>query len=129
MKQVFQVTSGDPSRGTISLESHAAPPEGSIVQVHPGFPIPRRTSLTSFEQLCHLERPTSRDALPTREPGIQFFSHPREQDGCPDEIEITEGAEGGFVAGSENGVLVDEGHSVGPSWKCTLAGARCSLSW
>jgi hypothetical protein len=32
-KRVFRVTSGDPSRGTVSLESHAAPPEGSAVQV------------------------------------------------------------------------------------------------
>jgi hypothetical protein len=32
-KHAFRVTSGDPNRGTISLESHAAPPEGSMVQV------------------------------------------------------------------------------------------------
>jgi hypothetical protein len=32
-KRVFRITSGDPSRGTISLESHAAPPQGSTVQV------------------------------------------------------------------------------------------------
>jgi hypothetical protein len=67
--------------------------------------------------------------LPTRKPGIQLFSYPQPQAYWPDQIEIAEGINDGFVAGSENGFLVDEGSSVGGSWKCTLAGARCSLSW
>jgi len=110
-KQVFRVTSGDPSRGTISLESHAAPPKGSAVQ------------------LCYLEPPAPLDVLPMRRPGIQFFSRPQLSVGRSDQIEIAEGVEDGFVAGSENGFLVDEGSPVGSGWKCTLAGARCSLSW
>jgi len=64
-----------------------------------------------------------------RKPGIKFFSRPQPPTGWPDQIEIVEGVEGGFIAGSENGFLVDEGSSGGPSWKCTLAGARCSLGW
>lgn len=67
--------------------------------------------------------------LPARKSGIQFFSYPQPQVCWSDQIEITDDAESGFVAGSENGFLVGEGPSVGHSWKCTLAGARCSLSW
>lgn len=67
-----------------------------------------------------------RNVLPTRKPGIQFFSHPQPPVGWDDQTKI---AEGRFVAGSENGFLVDEGSSGGTGWKCTLAGARCSLSW
>lgn len=85
--------------------------------------------LTFFEQLCYLGRPISRDILPTREPGIQFFSGAQAQAGWPDWIEVTEGVGTGFVAGSENGFLVGEGSLTGGNWKCTLAGARCSLSW
>lgn len=33
LSQMYHITSGDPSRGTIALESHAAPPEGTVVQV------------------------------------------------------------------------------------------------
>lgn len=71
----------------------------------------------------------SLDVLPARKPGIQFFSRPEPQVSWSDQIENTEGAESGFVAGSENGFLAGEVSSVGPSWRCTLAGARCSLSW
>ena len=71
----------------------------------------------------------SLDVLPNRKPGIQFFSHPQPQTSWPHQIEITEGAESGFVAGSENGFLVGEESSGDPSWKCTLPRARCSLSW
>jgi hypothetical protein len=33
LSQVYHIISGDPSRGTIALESHAAPAEGTRVQV------------------------------------------------------------------------------------------------
>jgi hypothetical protein len=33
LSQVYHIISGDPSRGTIALESHAAPAEGTTVQV------------------------------------------------------------------------------------------------
>ena len=91
---------------------------------------PQVRLLTSFEQLCYLERPASRNVLPTRKPGIQIFSHLQPSVGWrADQIEDAEGVDAGFVAGSENGFLVDEGLSGGSDWKCTLAGARCSLSW
>ena len=85
--------------------------------------------LTCFEQLCYLESSARGDALPVRKPGIQFFSRPQLPGGWPDQIKIAEGDASGFVAGSENGLLVGEGPRGGDGWKCTLAGARCSLSW
>lgn len=33
LNQVYHITSGDPSRGSIALESHAAPIEGAVVRV------------------------------------------------------------------------------------------------
>ncbi|KAH7923827.1 hypothetical protein BV22DRAFT_1035883 [Leucogyrophana mollusca] len=35
LNQVYHILSGDPSRGTIALQSHAAPPVGAVVQVRP----------------------------------------------------------------------------------------------
>lgn len=71
----------------------------------------------------------SQNALPTRKPGIQFFSRPQLQVSWEDRAGIAKDVEGGFVAGSENGFLIDEGSSGETGWKCTLAGARCSLDW
>lgn len=111
MKQVFRINSGGPSRGTISLESHTAPPEGSVAQ------------------LCYLKRSSSLNILPTRKPGVQFFSRPQLQIGDMVQAEVGGDVEEGFIAGSENGFLVDEASPVGSGWKCTLTGARCSISW
>lgn len=33
LSQVYHIISGDPSRGTIALESHAAPADGTTIQV------------------------------------------------------------------------------------------------
>ena len=35
LDQLFYIMSGDPSRGSIALDTDVAPPEGSMVQVVP----------------------------------------------------------------------------------------------
>jgi len=113
IRQVYHITSGDPSRGTISLESHAAPAQG--VQV----------------QLCHLSRETSIEWPPVDRPSMQFLASCRSDT----QMSARTGAADGvilpdvFLAASENGFLVGSSKGTKIPWKCKVAGGLARLHW
>lgn len=118
--QVYRIMSGDPKRGTMSLESDAAPVEGTSVQ------------------LCHRSVGAS-----TELPRSLLEGNPQRQtltfltslsDVAPDRLTQTKGQgniqvfENTFLASSENGFIlnrVDERST----WRCTVGGGLTTLTW
>lgn len=120
--QVYHIISGDPSRGTLCLESHAAPVQG--VQVQVGYlTFMEVPSYEPLPQLCHLPRSTALANVPAaRGPSVQFQALSREsQLGAESLTELADV----FHAASENGFLVARAGEN--PWKCTVAGGVGSL--
>ncbi|KZT28816.1 hypothetical protein NEOLEDRAFT_1129049 [Neolentinus lepideus HHB14362 ss-1] len=119
--QVYRIMSGDPSRGTMSLESGVAPPVGASVKLY------------------HLQKDSRADenpvALSSPSPrAITLLSKPDSQDnaaaktGDDGELDVREDT---FVAASENGWILSRsvGNSPEEAWRCTLRHGKASVQW
>lgn len=110
--EAYHVTSGDPSRGTMALETEAAPAVGSSVQL---FRRPQDSS------------PAPLAVNDATEPWLSFVSAEADALHVPAKEGVGEEAEAGFIAFSENGFLLSR--NEGATWRCTVPGARATLSF
>jgi len=123
LSQIYHITSGDPSRGTIALESHAAPAEGTVVQL---YHRPRDIS-TEIPAKYLQPQPKQRS--------LAFIA--ASSDTLPEPTEIKEGGvitkllPDVFLASSENGFSLSrsQGETFESPWRCTVAGGLASLGW
>ncbi|KAH9933271.1 hypothetical protein B0H21DRAFT_84025 [Amylocystis lapponica] len=131
LRQVYHIISGDPSRGTLALESDAAPPEGSLVQL---YRLPANTpidNLTRYMPGCPAStpKPASRTLALTVAPAEFPPSATTNEDGGAIVLDGT------FLAASENGFVVDrptrsgENAEAEQSWRCTVPGGSVTLAW
>ncbi|TFY50665.1 hypothetical protein EVG20_g11394, partial [Dentipellis fragilis] len=126
--QVHHILSGDPSRGTIALESEVAPAEGSVVQLfhgpRHGAPAP---ALPSPSSLAGLTGPGKR---------LSFITAPRDHPVSPNsdsesavDVRVLDNV---FLAASENGFLLgrngDGEKEKEKVWTCTTRWIA-SLLW
>ncbi|OBZ76682.1 hypothetical protein A0H81_03932 [Grifola frondosa] len=133
--QLFHITSGDPSRGTLALESDAAPEEGTLVQMFrlPAHIVPdtlsaylsKSATLSSAHKSFDLTFVASSDETSL----ISELSEPHEH-------EQTFVLDNTFLAASEHGFTVsralpdEDGRPVAErSWRCTIPGGRLGLQW
>lgn len=143
--------SGDPSRGTISLDSDAAPAEGSTVQVT-SVPLlvsapsdDLYSSLPTVIQIFHRSKNT-----PIQVPSSFLQPHSMSNTlaflTCSHDIDLESGADTSldatedvqvypntFLAGSENGFMlrrpgIGEKDKSG-RWSCTVPNGLVSLTW
>ncbi|KAF9236457.1 hypothetical protein BU15DRAFT_76906 [Melanogaster broomeanus] len=137
--QLHRINSGDPSRGTIALDTASAPREGSVVRLYhfprhpnpdarPYIPDPLQTSVSLF---------VAPEMLP--EPSLEAeHASETESEGATetDDLSIIPNA---FLAASENGFTLSQGSGAdtttvgqartqGP-WACVVPGGRVGLSW
>lgn len=113
VERLHRITSGDPSRGTIALETMSAPPQDSIIRM---LYLPRRDEVT-----LNLDGNTS----------ISFIATPDSfSDGPPSSVLENDVLviDGNFVAGSENGFMLRRGAKE-EGWTCTLPGGQARLRW
>ncbi|VDB91789.1 unnamed protein product [Peniophora sp. CBMAI 1063] len=114
-QRAFRITSGDPKRGTLALETDATITEGLFVQFF-------KSSTPSDV------------AQPDRTPSISFMTTSdaagtRAQDGHAGSVDVESVRiiEGAFVAGSENGWTVAQADEE--AWACSVPGASTSVAW
>ena len=141
LSQVYHILSGDPSRGAIALESHAAPIEGTTVQVFSTlFGI--LLSLIRAKKLYHRSKSMSAE-VPARymqpllnQRTMAFIASSSDvpagitqsHDGVDEAVRLLPDT---FLASSENGFSLSRsqgGVSEG-AWKCTVPGALTALEW
>jgi hypothetical protein len=137
---MYHIISGDPSRGTIALESHAAPAEGTKIQAR-FFDLYFRPPTHSRSKMYY--RPKSACAeIPTRymqpQPDRRTLAFMASSSDMPSEIaQLREGGDDAiylpdtFLAASENGFSLSRsqgGVSEG-AWRCTVAGGLAGLEW
>ncbi|KAJ6584799.1 hypothetical protein B0H19DRAFT_1106656 [Mycena capillaripes] len=120
--QMYNIMSGDPSRGTIALRSMLAPAMGARVQF---FHRPKSTIFTIPPEVTHPSG--SRHTLGFIAcPESRQYTHPVEvEDGVAHLFHDT------FLAGSEGGFISSrawEGESEA-SWSCDIPGSLATLSW
>ncbi|KAL1946525.1 hypothetical protein VTO73DRAFT_14629 [Trametes versicolor] len=119
------IMSGDPSRGSIALDTDAAPAEGALVQM---FLLPPSASPDVLGEVQKYSGTTG--------PRLAFAStslDEAEARSLSEEIEDNGATvlEDTFLAASENGCIVSrsaEGESE-RSWKCAVPGATMGLQW
>ncbi|KAG6899685.1 hypothetical protein C0993_007946 [Termitomyces sp. T159_Od127] len=109
---MYRITAGDPSRGSISLESqNTAPPEGTSVQ------------------FFHLPKDQKHEFTPGAQSGLEFRAC---SESLPDIVEesgnLPSRTETSFVVGSENGFVLRRGHER-DAWTCTTAGGSVLIDW
>ncbi|KAF7299161.1 FIST domain-containing protein [Mycena indigotica] len=110
-KQMFSILSGDPSRGTIALQSNSSPPSGSRVQFF------YRPKTTTAEVAATLSRGTfSFTTVPEA-----LLGHNAEEEVA--DLELPDS----FLAGSEKGFLVSRGKET--PWTCSIPGSSAVLHW
>ncbi|KAF7972016.1 hypothetical protein HWV62_19221 [Athelia sp. TMB] len=131
LSQVYRITSGDPSRGTIALESHAAPIAGTTVRLF------HRAELPDFSAIPHQFSSTG----PLAERHIAFLASSADMPPTPLQVDDMGKAEeamllSAFVGASENGFVVSRNwdgqaapEGLEAAWKCTVAGGLGGLSW
>ncbi|RPD66989.1 hypothetical protein L226DRAFT_477042 [Lentinus tigrinus ALCF2SS1-7] len=126
LDQLFYIMSGDPSRGSIALDTDTAPPEGSMVQF---FLLPPTTKPDVLNEVLN-------QGTPQRSLAFASTSLDDLNAALPD-VPDAEGPAGTmilhdtFVAASENGCIVSRatgGKSERP-WKCSLPGSLMGLRW
>ncbi|KAI0638353.1 hypothetical protein C8Q77DRAFT_1090700 [Trametes polyzona] len=124
--QLVHISAGDPSRGSIALDTQTAPTEGSLVQVL------LRPPSSSFDALRQVQEGASAGsrclALLSTSMDDVGIAQPSAEDTADEEVVVLEDV---FLAASENGSLVARsagGHSERP-WKCTAPGALMGLQW
>jgi len=117
LHEIYHITSGDPSRGTISLESDAAPIVGTQVQLY------HRVKTTSSD---------ARDYLLSNPGRVLSFTNPADHAAVlPDSAEETRILRGHFLAASENGMIISRSvdGEAEVAWTCVVQGAIASLTW
>ncbi|KAI0316657.1 hypothetical protein OF83DRAFT_1059991 [Amylostereum chailletii] len=148
--QMYHIMSGDPSRGTIALESDAAPGVGTRVQVNLLSPFLR----PNFSELFHRSAKTPVSlSLPNHTPHrhLTFVNvsqdhpstaaspHDLRDIASTDDVTVLDSA---FVGASENGFvcsrpdgakkdssLLDSGAWGERAWTCSVAGGTAGLTW
>ena len=141
---MYDITAGDPSRGTIALGTHRAPKQGATVQVWTNLLLSSASS--DSDQFFHRVIDAEHD--PLTEQGVLFAPYssageplfmPRSlnftvsrDDASMTRMDRLEGSGEGayilhdtFIAGSENGFLCSS--SPETSWTCTIPGAFATL--
>ncbi|TFY73718.1 hypothetical protein EWM64_g10294 [Hericium alpestre] len=120
--QVYHIMSGDPSRGTIALDSEVAPATGAIVQLFHG-PAPGAVDVPK----SYLEPQDDHKSMTFIASSMDCPVTAVPQPGS-DEVQVIEGT---FVASSENGFLLSrcEDGIAEPTWKCTAPGGLARLTW
>ncbi|TFK38965.1 hypothetical protein BDQ12DRAFT_722820 [Crucibulum laeve] len=129
ISRIYRITAGDPSRGSLSLDSDRAPDVGTVIQFlhHPQtqLPIPERyLSSTSSQMLAFLTTPPDQ------------ISDLSESSKSGDDIIL----DGTFLAASENGFLLSrapagvhgENEIIGEiedTWKCSSSGGLGVVEW
>ncbi|KAI0722794.1 hypothetical protein C8Q76DRAFT_720344 [Earliella scabrosa] len=126
LDQLFQITSGDPSRGSIALDTDCAPPEGTLVQMFLLPPSANPDVLTGVRR--HIPERPSLTFAPI---SLDDLNALRPE---PDSIEGAESVvlHDVFLAASENGCILSRRLSEGTSehsWKCVVPGSLLSLQW
>ncbi|RDX53914.1 hypothetical protein OH76DRAFT_1399083 [Lentinus brumalis] len=126
LDQLFYIMSGDPSRGSIALDTDAAPAEGSLVQF---FLLP---PTVKPDVLNEVRSPS----ISSR--SLTFACTSIDDLNATDAEELDTEASAGttilhdrFVAASENGCIVSratEGKSERP-WKSSISGSLVGLQW
>ncbi|KZV66229.1 hypothetical protein PENSPDRAFT_97911 [Peniophora sp. CONT] len=114
-ERAFRITSGDPKRGTLALETDATIAENSFVQFFKSSP------------------PTD-VARPSETPSISFMTT-SDVPGMPlqnssensMDVESVRIFDASFVAGSENGWTVAQASEE--VWACSVPGASASMTW
>ncbi|KAF7767884.1 hypothetical protein Agabi119p4_7127 [Agaricus bisporus var. burnettii] len=114
--RVYKITAGDPSRGSISLDSPYAPTLGTQVQF-----LHRPSSSLPNLALSQLHRSAFNFLTVSEE--VYASSRPNSQEDFELVLENT------FLASSENGFVLgrDEGEKNGGNVKCSLAGSLGSF--
>ncbi|KAG1743215.1 uncharacterized protein EDB91DRAFT_1126270 [Suillus paluster] len=116
VERLHRITSGDPSRGTIALETTSAPPPGSVMRM---LYLPRRDEIALNLESTHGNASLSFIATPDcigDEPPSPVLDT---------DVLVIDGI---FVAGSENGFTLRRGAKE-ESWSCKLPGGRARLHW
>ncbi|KAF9221513.1 hypothetical protein BS17DRAFT_784868 [Gyrodon lividus] len=119
LTQLHRINSGDPSRGTIALDTASTPREGSVVRLyhlprHPGLdastyiPDPLQSSLSLF-------------VTPEMLPDANFEGRMD-----TDDLSVIPNA---FLVASENGFTLSRGSEAQGPWTCVVPGGRVGLSW
>ncbi|KAI0677373.1 hypothetical protein C8Q78DRAFT_1002518 [Trametes maxima] len=129
LDQLFYIMSGDPSRGSIALDTDAAPAEGSLVQM---FLLPPSASP---DVLGEVQRQREVDGS-RRTQNVTFVSTSLDDADILGSSDSADGEdtmvlEDVFLAASENGCIVSrstEGNSERP-WKCGVPGGMVGLQW
>ncbi|KDQ62165.1 hypothetical protein JAAARDRAFT_189527 [Jaapia argillacea MUCL 33604] len=123
LSQVYRIMSGDPSRGTMSLQSGAAPPEGTPVQLFykPNSLIPHAPPLKPCygRSLSFVTSPL--DLLSEEIPEVPGVG--------VDDLRVINGA---FLAASENGWVLSRSRGerkVEEPWRCIVEGGVADLRW
>lgn len=123
LSQVHRISSGDPSRGTIALDTNMAPREGSTVRL---YHLPKTSNVTTS---------TISDSTPKRSLSLLVSSEIEPLPSPP--LESHPGDCGtvafdSFIAASENGIVLSPGNSFTSTnmpWTCTVPGGRVTLHW
>ncbi|KAI9056514.1 hypothetical protein FKP32DRAFT_1599250 [Trametes sanguinea] len=129
LDQLFYVMSGDPSRGSIALDTDAAPEEGVLVQM---FLLPPSASpdiVGEVQKRRSVENGPHTQSLTFVSTLLEDAHDSFETSESPDEGPIV--LEDAFIAASENGCIVSrstEGKSERP-WKCSVPGGMVGLQW
>ncbi|KAF9446373.1 hypothetical protein P691DRAFT_804022 [Macrolepiota fuliginosa MF-IS2] len=112
--RVYRITAGDPSRGSISVDSPSAPIPGTRVQFlhRPMSAVPNLSLSRTSQSLNFL---TVSDEL-----------HQSRQS-TPEDLDIL--LQNAFLASSENGFIFERATQSGENVKCSLAGSLGTLSW
>lgn len=136
---MYHITSGDPSRGTIALESHAAPAEGTVVQVsncryrlvyvtEVGIKLYHRPSTIPTGIPARYTQKSTQTSQKSLSFMASSFDIPTPASNQKDESHAILGS---FIASSENGFSLSrslDGVSEG-AWRCTVAGGLAALEW
>ncbi|KAJ7288536.1 hypothetical protein C8J57DRAFT_1280598 [Mycena rebaudengoi] len=124
-QQMFNIMSGDPSRGTIALKSMSAPPAGVQVQFF------HRSKSTGLSIPKELSRPSEgRHTLGFIScPETRQYVHPPLGAAVPDGIDQVYADM--FLAGSDSGYILSRSHGgvAEPPWNCTIPGGLVTLEW
>ncbi|KAH9850756.1 hypothetical protein C2E23DRAFT_759541 [Lenzites betulinus] len=126
LDQLSYITSGDPSRGSLALDTDAAPVEGTLVQMYllsPSAP----PDLVGEAQKHHTTNSSQRLAFVST--SLDEMEPPAlSDDPAVDDTIVLENT---FLAASENGSIVSRssGGVSERSWKCSIPGATMGLEW
>jgi len=125
LNQVYHIMSGDPSRGTIALESHAAPAEGTTVQL---YHRPKSTP-TEIPKGYSQPQPNQRTLAFVATSSDEIV--PQEVTGSRGDDDAIRVLPEIFLASSENGFSLSRsrGGVSESAWRCTVAGGLTSLVW